>query len=79
MTCHENLKGEITLVVAGNEEKDKGTLGKKLQKKIEKLIRQNKIGIREIASRLSDETGISYRKIYRECLAMKRFMDNDSC
>ena len=56
------IKGEFTLVVAGkkNGSNDR-SLGRKTQKKIERLLIENKMGVKEIATKLSVEEGSTYR------------------
>jgi 16S rRNA C1402 (ribose-2'-O) methylase RsmI len=69
----EKSKGEFTLVVAGSDKvKDVRTLDITTKKKIEKLIKRNRMSIREIAKELSNEEGFTYRTIYKECLSIKK-------
>jgi len=71
------IKGEITLVVAGTQNKvGNRVLGKGTQEKIEKLLKENRMSIREIATELSGEQGFSYRTIYKACLSMKKALNN---
>jgi hypothetical protein len=35
------------------------------------LLQAGELTVRDIATRLSDEEGLAYRDIYRECLTMK--------
>jgi len=69
----DDIKGEITLVVAGGEKKiDEGTIDKETQRMIQRLLKENNMSIRDMATRISEEKGLPYRKLYRECLAMKK-------
>ena len=69
----ENTKGEFTLVVEGKkrEEKDAG-LSKEVLVRIEKLLTEGALTLKDISNLLSDEEGLAYRQVYKECLAKKR-------
>jgi 16S rRNA (cytidine1402-2'-O)-methyltransferase len=70
---HEEIRGEYTLVVAGCEKKDKEeTLDEKVQKKMARLLRAKTMSLKDIARKISSETGVEYRRVYKACLAMKR-------
>jgi len=63
----DKIKGEFTIILAGNEKR--GTISDiDLKQKIEALIKMKKTGAKAIAIRLSEELGINYRHVYRECL-----------
>ena len=67
------VRGEYTLIVSGKEKgKDIQTLETGTRKRIEKLIMNEKMSIKEIAAKLSHEGGLTYRKIYKECISIKR-------
>ena len=69
----EDIRGEYTLVVAGNEKKEKEqTLDEKAQEKIERLLNAGTMSLKDIARKISSETGIEYRRAYKACLSMKR-------
>ena len=69
----DDIKGEITLVVAGGEKKiDEGTIDKETQRMIQRLLKENNMSLKDMATRISEEKGLPYRKLYRECLAMKK-------
>jgi 16S rRNA (cytidine1402-2'-O)-methyltransferase len=71
----DKIKGEFTLVVAGKEKgEDEHLLDKEIQKKIEKLLKEKNMRIKDIATQLSEENGLTYRRLYRECLSIKRAM-----
>jgi len=72
------VKGEFTLVVAGRE-KGGGSpsIDGKTRKRLEKLLREDKWSVKDIAERLSIEQGIAYRRIYRECLSIKKALQAD--
>jgi 16S rRNA (cytidine1402-2'-O)-methyltransferase len=69
----DKLKGEFTLVVAGKE-KEEGDhlLDERTQNKIEKLLKEKNMSIKDIAEQLSGEEGLTYRRLYKECLSIKR-------
>ena len=69
----DSIRGEITLVVAGGEKRvDEGSIDRETQRMIERLLRENNMSIKDMATRISEEKGLPYRRLYRECLAMKR-------
>lgn len=71
----DKIKGEFTLVVAGKEKgKSDHPLDRRTQKRIGKLMNEKEMGVKEIASQLSGEEGLTYRAVYKECLAIKRAM-----
>ena len=67
------VKGELTLVVAGKE-RETGRVGRdeKILGRIADLLQAGGLTVRDIATQLSAEEGVAYRDIYRDCLAMKR-------
>ena len=70
------IKGEFTLVVAGNETGSPGKgLDARAQNTIKTLLTENGMGIREIATRLSGEEGLPYRAVYKECISIKRDLE----
>lgn len=71
----DNIKGEFTLVVAGREKNAKeGSIDRKTQRTIEKLLRENNMSIKDVATRISEEKGLTYRRLYKACLSIKREM-----
>jgi 16S rRNA (cytidine1402-2'-O)-methyltransferase len=70
-----NIKGEFTLVVAGREKNvEEGSIDREMQRRIEKLLRENNLSVKDVATRISEETGLTYRRLYKECLSIKREM-----
>ena len=68
------IKGEITIVVAGEGggEKKRGTqIDERIYRRLDVLLGQEKMSVRDIAKRISDEEGLPYRPVYRACLAIK--------
>jgi 16S rRNA (cytidine1402-2'-O)-methyltransferase len=69
----ENIKGEFTLVVAGREKNvEEGSIDRETQRTIEKLLKENNMSIKDVATRISEEKGLTYRRLYKECLSIKR-------
>ncbi|MFC1534540.1 16S rRNA (cytidine(1402)-2'-O)-methyltransferase [Thermodesulfobacteriota bacterium] len=71
----DKIKGEFTVVVAGKEGGKRGkSLDIRIKKRVEKLLKEDKMGVKEIAVKLSQEHGLNYRVIYREGLDLKKGM-----
>ena len=72
----KEIRGEFTLVVAG---KNKGTgedlLSQEIRDTIEEGLKQKEMSVREIALQLSEKEGLPYRRLYKECLSMKKGME----
>lgn len=66
------IRGEFTLVVSGNQETTAHGFTEDLRNRIEELLSDEEMTIRDIAHLISSEEGLAYRKIYKECLAMKK-------
>ena len=70
---HARIRGEITLVVAGSGHEEKApALSEGVLSRIEELLAEKKMSVKDIASLLSSEEGFAYRQIYKQCLARKR-------
>lgn len=68
----ESIKGEFTLVVAGKKDDDKVLLiEERVKKRIEKLLNENIMTLKDVAERLSQEEDLPYRKVYKACLSMR--------
>jgi 16S rRNA (cytidine1402-2'-O)-methyltransferase len=69
----EEIRGEYTLVVAGNEKKEKEqSLDEKVQEEMGRLLKAGTMSLKDIARKISSETGMEYRRAYKACLSMKR-------
>jgi 16S rRNA (cytidine1402-2'-O)-methyltransferase len=69
----KEIRGEYTLVVAGCEKKERGeTLDEKAQEKMARLLNAKTMSVKDIARKISSETGVEYRRVYKACLTMKR-------
>jgi len=70
------MKGEFTVVLAGSEKKgDEDLLNNTTQDMIKRLLHKNKMGVKDVATQLSQEFGLNYRAIYREGLIIKKGME----
>ena len=71
----DEVRGEFTLVVPGKEKgEDRNLPGREIQKKIERLLKEKNMSTKDIAMQLSQENGLNYRRLYRECLSIKGAM-----
>ena len=72
----EKVKGEFTLVVAGSGSKEKSVeLSEDVLNRIGELIRADRLSIKDIATLISKEEGLAYRKVYKECLDKKEKLE----
>lgn len=66
-------RGEFTLVVEGSEKEKKiHALNRETLDRVDKLLAEKKMSIRDIAGLISGEAGLTYRQVYKECLVRKR-------
>ena len=66
------IRGEFTLVVSGNEETESPReLSKQALKRMDTLLEERHGSVRDIAERIAIEEGISYRRVYKECISRK--------
>ncbi len=68
----DRIRGEFTLVMAGSEEEETRALTEEVLERIEELLSDDKLGVKDIANLISREEGMAYRQVYKECLAKKR-------
>lgn len=69
----KEIRGEFTLVVAGKDkDTDEDSLNQETRDIIEEWLRQKDMSVREIALQLSEKEGLPYRRLYKECLSMKK-------
>jgi 16S rRNA (cytidine1402-2'-O)-methyltransferase len=66
------VKGEITLVVAGNTEKTPGFDREAIRREVETAD----CGASELASKLSARYGVAKKKVYKEILQIKKEMED---
>jgi 16S rRNA (cytidine1402-2'-O)-methyltransferase len=69
----KEIKGEFTLIVAGKEKgTDKDILNQEIRNTIEEWLRKKNMSVREIAQQLSERKELPYRRLYKECLRIKK-------
>jgi 16S rRNA (cytidine1402-2'-O)-methyltransferase len=69
----DRIKGEFTLVVSGcGKEGAARALSDAAQNRIEELFGEKGMSVQDVARRISKEEGLSYRQVYKECLARRR-------
>jgi len=66
------IRGEFTLVVPGTQETIAHGFTEDLYTRIEELLADEEMTVRDIADLISREEGLAYRTIYKECLARKK-------
>ncbi len=72
LTPRSRIKGEFTLVVEGSgEEKDVQPMTQDTLGRIDQLLAEKKMSVKEIASIISSQKGLAYRQVYKECLVRK--------
>jgi 16S rRNA (cytidine1402-2'-O)-methyltransferase len=76
LLAHIKLEGEIrgehTLVVAGCEKEEKDGLDKEIENRIDHLLKTGEMSVRDMAHKISSESGLDYRTIYKACIQRKR-------
>lgn len=66
------VKGELTLVVQGKPQPHKtGDLQEGVVERIDALLAENRLSLKDIAETISSEERLPYRRIYKECLSRK--------
>jgi 16S rRNA (cytidine1402-2'-O)-methyltransferase len=71
----DRTRGEFTLAVAGKEIEKHEPLREEILKRIENLLLEDALSVRDIAELISKEDGIAYRQIYRECISKKQVLE----
>jgi 16S rRNA (cytidine1402-2'-O)-methyltransferase len=70
---HADIKGEFTIVLeGGGPDKADDRIDARVRDEIVKMLLENRMGVKDIATRLSREHDLRYRSIYRECIAIKK-------
>ncbi|RLB23278.1 MAG: 16S rRNA (cytidine(1402)-2'-O)-methyltransferase [Deltaproteobacteria bacterium] len=67
----KGIKGEIVLVVQSKADRD-DLLDPKVMEDIKHLMKKEGTPLREVATRLSEQTGLPYRRLYKACLEVRR-------
>ena len=75
----ETCRGEFTVVVAGRGKETGAPLGDAVLSRIEALLLEQKLSIRDIAGLVSNEAGLSYRPVYKACLSIKGKLEKGKC
>ena len=71
----EKTRGEFTLVVSGRDAPKKSAgLNLETLRRIEILLGDKTMSVKDIAQFIAVEENLPYRKIYKECLARKRLL-----
>jgi len=66
------IRGEFTLVVEGSgKEKAIHALSHETLGRIDELLAEPKMSVRDIAGLISSQEGLTYRQVYKECLVRK--------
>ena len=71
----DKIRGEFTLVVEGGKTEKVRSLSKETINKVENLLREQIMTVKDIAALLAGEEGLTYRQVYKECLAKKKIFD----
>lgn len=71
----DGIRGEFTLVLAGSDKREAQAIDPQVRKQIEEMLVEEKMSVKEIAGLISHESGLTYRRIYKECLAKKRALE----
>jgi 16S rRNA (cytidine1402-2'-O)-methyltransferase len=70
----ETVRGEFTLVVAGSDKEEKAeALSGAARKRIDELLGEG-MTLKDVAKRISEEEGLPYRRVYKECLTRKEML-----
>lgn len=73
----DKIRGEFTLVVAGSESKEKSKgLSKGALNRIEELIKEKTMSIKDIAGLIARDEDVTYRQVYKECLDIKSKLES---
>lgn len=70
--AEEKIRGEFTLVLPGPDERDNAReLSDAALNRIEELLSKKEMSVRDMARLISEEEGLAYRHVYKECLIRK--------
>jgi len=73
----ERTRGELTLVVKGSEEKQgKREISAEVIGRIDKLLTEKQLSVKDIAGDISLEKGLPYRQVYKMCLERKTMLSS---
>ena len=72
----ERIRGEFTIVVEGKNRKNEcRCLNADVGNRLEELLSEQKMSVKDIANLISREEGCSYREIYKNCLIRKKVLE----
>lgn len=72
----EKVRGEFTVVIAGaGKDQGAGAEEEQILKGIKTGSREGNLSTRELARRIARDSGLPFRRVYRECIARKRAED----
>lgn len=75
--AQQGVRGEYTVVVPGGKEKQETErLNQRALQRIDMLLLEGKMTLKDIANVVSVEEGASYRQVYKECLTRKNVTRN---
>lgn len=74
----EKIRGEFTLVVSGTgvSATEETLISERVLHRIESLLGAQTRSVRDIAHMVSEEEGLAYRVIYKQCLFQKKAFEN---
>jgi 16S rRNA (cytidine1402-2'-O)-methyltransferase len=68
----EKIRGEFTLVLPGLDEENKAPeLSDAALNRIEELLAEKEMSVKDMARLIAEEEGVAYRQVYKECLVRK--------
>ena len=71
--AEDKIRGEFTLVLPGLDEKNEAReLSDAALNRIEELLNEKEMSVRDMARLISGEEGLAYRHVYKECIVRKR-------
>ena len=69
---NSKIRGEFTLVVEGRgKKKEIDALSQETLGRIDNLLAERKLSVRDIAGLIASEAGLAYRQVYKACLVRK--------
>lgn len=71
----ETIRGEFTLVVAGSDKEEKAVLTDAARRRMDELLLQGAMTLKDAAKRISQAEGLPYRMVYKECLSRKETLE----
>lgn len=66
------IRGEVTLLVSPADAKGAESLSKEARRMVKRRLMEKGATLKDIAERMAEEEGLPYRRVYRECLSIKK-------